>query len=227
MKVNSNEKLIQRNHKLGNIFSIGALAILAVGLFLPGTEFNTLRMSLALVCLVAGFLVFQAGNYFLNRWGRSPRPDELLTQSMKGLDSEFSVFHYETPIHHLLVGPCGVIALLPYGQSGTIYFDTKKKEWKQKGGNFFLKVFGAEGLGRPASEARMELRDLENYLESLGVSAGVAKPDVLLVFTNPKADVQGQGSNVLFVTAAKLKDHLRRKAKENMVYTEVILTKIK
>ena len=227
MKIHSNNKLIQRNHKLGNIFSIGALVILAVGLFLPGTEFNTLRMSLALVCLVAGFMIFQAGNYFLNRWGRSPRPDELLTQSMKGLDSEYSIFHYETPISHLLVGPSGVIALLPYGQNGTLYYDENKKEWRQKGGNFFLKVFGAEGLGRPASDARNELRDLKSYLERIGVSAGVAKPDVLLIFTNPKAEVKGEGSPVPYITAAKLKDYLRKKAKENLVNTEAILSKIK
>jgi hypothetical protein len=227
MRVHSNEKLIKRNHTLGNVFSISALAILAVGLFLPGTEFNTLRMSLALVCLVAGFLVFQAGNYFLNRWGRSPRPDELLTQSMKGLDSDYSIYHYETPISHLLVGPSGMIALLPYGQTGSLFYDENRKEWKQKGGNFFLKVFGAEGLGKPSSEAKIELKDLENYLEKLGVSKSIAKPDVLLVFTNPKADVQGEGSPVPYVTAAKLKDYLRKKAKENMVNTDVILPKIK
>jgi len=226
MKVYSNNKLIKRNHMLGNVFSIGALVILAIGFFLPGGDSSIPRSILALVCLIVGFISFQVGNYFVNRWGKSPRPDEILTQSLKGLDDKYSLYHYETPISHLLVGPPGVIALLPYGQNGTLIFDPKKKEWKQHGGNIFLKFFGQEGLGKPNAEALIEQRDLKGFLERNELNTEMTKPEVLLVFTNTKAEIQGEGSAIPFVTAAKLKDYIRKKAKECNLNSDVINTKL-
>lgn len=222
MNIYANEKLIKRNHKLGNIFSIGALVILAVGLFLPGNDFATTRSILALLCLVIGFLVFQLGNYYVNRWGKSPRPDELLTQSLKGLDNTYSLYHYETAVSHLLVGPCGVIALLPYGQNGFITYDSKKNDWKQRGGNFFLKIFGQEGLGRPNSEAKLEKRDLEKFIAQNNITIDPSQINVVLVFTNSKVDVLGEGSPVLYCKAEKLKDIVRKKAKEILFKPEKI-----
>lgn len=226
MKVYSNDKLIKRNHLLGNIFSIGALVILAVGFFLPGGDSSITRSILALVCLIVGFVAFQVGNYFVNRWGKSPRSDEILTQSLKGLDDKYSLYHYETSISHLLIGPPGVIALLPYGQNGTLIFDPKKKEWKQHGGNIFLKFFGQEGLGKPNAEAMIEQRDVISFLERNGMNAEMAKPAALLVFTNAKAEIQGEGSPTPYVTAAKLKDFVRKKAKEFSVNSDEINMKL-
>ena len=184
MKIYSNEKLIKRNHKLGNIFSIGALVILGVGMYLSyKMPSDLVRVIISYACLIVGFLIFQMGTFYLNRWGRSPRPDEILSQSLKGLDDKFSLYHYMTPVSHLLVGPGGVIALLPYSQKGTMRFDDKKKEWKQYGGNWFLKVFGQESLGRPTSEAKYTEEDLERYLKKVVAEVVEVKPSTLLVFT--------------------------------------------
>ena len=222
MKVYSNEKLIKRNHTLGNIFSIGALVILAVGFFLPGGDSSITRSILALVCLIVGFVSFQVGNYFVNRWGKSPRPDEILTQSLKGLDDKYSLYHYKTPISHLLVGPSWVIAMLPYGQNDTLMYDPNKKEWKQHGGNIFLKFFGQEGLGKPKAQAMIEQQDVISFLERNGITSEMAKPAAVLVFTNAKAEIQGEGSPTPYVTAAKLKDYIRKKAKESNVNSDEI-----
>ncbi len=224
MKIYSNEKLIKRNHKLGNIFSIGALVILGVGMYLSyKMPSDLVRVIISYACLIVGFLIFQIGTFYLNRWGRSPRPDEILSQSLKGLDDKFSLYHYMTPVSHLLVGPGGVIALLPYNQKGTMRFDEKKMEWKQFGGNWFLKVFGQENLGRPISEAKYIQEDLERYLKKIGVEVSEAKPSTLLVFTNAEAKIEGDGSPVAYVSAAKLKEHLRKKGKESPIDTEKVV----
>jgi hypothetical protein len=227
MKIYANEKLIKRNHKLGNILSIGALLILGAGMYLSyKVTTDNLKIILSYSFLIGGFLIFQVGNYFMNRWGKSPRPDEILSAQLKGLDDKYSLYHYTTPVSHLLVGPAGVIALIPFGQNGTLKYEEKKNTWKQYGGNFFLKLFGQEGLGRPISEAKYIKEDLDRYLTKIGATPSAVNSSTLLVFTNEKADVNGEGSPVQYVTAAKLKDHIRKRAKEVMANTDSINTLI-
>jgi hypothetical protein len=82
MKIIKNEKLIQRNSKLGNYISLGALAILGGGMFI---SFNRPEwFAYSLVCLVVGYILTQIGMYMGNRWGRSPRPDEKIDAGLKG-----------------------------------------------------------------------------------------------------------------------------------------------
>jgi hypothetical protein len=224
MKIYSNNKLIKRNHTLGNVFSIGALVILGVGMYLSyKMSTDVVKLIISYACLIVGFLIFQLGTFFTNRWGRSPRPDEIISQSLKGLDDRYTLYHYMTPVSHLLVGPAGVIALLPYSQKGTLQYESKKKDWKQYGGNWFLKLFGQENLGRPASEAKYIKEDLERYLTKIGADVEAVKPGALLVFTNDKAKIIGEGSPVAYVTAAKLKDYLRKKGKETPFDAEKIV----
>ena len=88
MKIIKNEKLIQRNGKIGGWLSIGALAVLGGGMYISFTKPEWFVYSL--VCLVLGFILTQIGMYMSTRWGRSPRPDEKIDTSLKGLHSEFN-----------------------------------------------------------------------------------------------------------------------------------------
>ncbi|MHC1741073.1 MAG: hypothetical protein AB9897_08200 [Anaerolineaceae bacterium] len=223
MKIVSNDKMIKRNNRIGQIASISALVILAVGMFYSFKDTQGAYMTLTFAALILGFILFQIGNYFLNRWGKSPRPDEILSQSLKGLDDKYSLYHYSTEIPHLLIGPAGIFTFLPYSQGGNLFFDAKKKQWRQKGGSIFLKVFAQESLGKPTAEADYAKEQLERFLIKLGVKVDQAKGTALLVFTNPKAEIDGTGSPTPFVTAEKLKDYIRKQAKEvNLAYEPII-----
>ncbi len=159
MKIIKNEKLIERNGKIGNWVSLGALLVLGAGMFLSFNKPEYFTYSLA--SLAIGFIMTQVGMYMSSRWGRSPRPDEALDSGLKGLHSEFSIYHYSSPVSHLLVGPSGVWVLLPYKQGGSILFE--KNRWKLQGGSFvqkYMRIFGQEGLGRPDLEADSETRTL-------------------------------------------------------------------
>ena len=222
MKIFSNEKLIKRNKTLGNVLSLASIAILGTGMFLSFKDKDGTYLPYTFAALIIGFLLFQVGNYFMNRWGKSPRPDEKISQSLKGLDSNYSLYQYTTPIPHLLVGPAGVFTLLPYNQPGIIKYDNNRGRWKQTGGNFFLKAFGGENLGRPELDAKYSVGDVIKYLNKLGVDLGTYIPQSVIVFTNPKSVVEAEGSSTPVVTQEKLKEYIRKQVKVNSVSPELI-----
>src|SRR5512142_2674192 len=120
MRVVKNESLIKRNARIGQYTSLGALAVLGVGMYI-----SLQRQELffyALVALVLGFVLTQVGMYFSNRWGRSPRPDEQLDAALKGLPGDTVLYHYVSPVSHLLVGPAGIWVLRTYHQRGKVTY---------------------------------------------------------------------------------------------------------
>jgi hypothetical protein len=133
MKIFTNDRLIRRNSRLGQFASIGGLLVLVGGMFVSFKYPNL--VGIAWVALLIGFALSQLGLYYGNRWGRRPRPDEHLSLALKSLDDRHTIYHYLTPVPHLLVGPSGIWVILPFHQIGKISFE--KGRYKQKGGNIF------------------------------------------------------------------------------------------
>jgi hypothetical protein len=216
MKIVSNNKLIGRNKKIGNYTTIGSLVILGLGLYISFSAQTSEGFTWSLVCLLGGFLLSQVGIFFGNRWGRSPRPDELLSSNLKGLDDKYVLYHYMTKVNHLLVGPAGIWVLIPFQQQGTITYDTTKQRWHQKGGNWYMKLFGQEGLGRPDQEVTSSLADINAFIKKEDLEfPGLPDPDAAVVFVHPKATVDANEARIPTMQVDKLKDFMRRKAKEN------------
>ena len=213
MKIYSNDKLIKRNRKIGNITSILSIAVLGVGMYFSFKDEDGSYLSLSFASLIIGFLLFQVGNFYMSKWGKSPRPDENLSNALKGLDDRYSLYHYTTPISHLLVGPAGVLCLIPYQQAGSIKFDASKNKWKQSGGNFFLKAFGGEGLGHPEREVNYTVEDAARFFSKKEIDLGSFTPEPVMVFTNNKVILEAEDSEIPAIMAPKLKDLIRKKAK--------------
>jgi hypothetical protein len=169
MKIIKNEKLISRNSKIGQYTSLGALVVLAAGMYISFAK--PALFTYSLICLLVGFIMTQVGMYMGNRWGRSPRPDEKIDAGLKGLHSEFNMYHYSSPVSHLLVGPSGAWVLLPYHQKGKVEF--KKNRWKMSGGGFmqgYMRIFGQESIGRPELDAENEVSTLKKIsMENLSL----------------------------------------------------------
>src|SRR5574338_361246 len=182
MNIVTNEKLVKRNARVAQITMIAGLLVLAGGMFVSFRMPQQFGLSLA--ALMVGFVLSQVGIYFSNRWGRSPRPDQLINQSLKGLDGRWTLYHYTTPASHVLVGPSGVWVLLPHHQRGTISYS--KGRWRQRGGNAYLKLFAQEGLGRPDLEVLGEIDSLQSYLKKQLPEESIPPVQAALVFTNPK-----------------------------------------
>ena len=220
MDITTNERLINRNARIGQITSIIGLVVLAGGMFISFTrpEFFTI----SLIALLVGFGLSQIGIYFGNRWGRRPRPDEILDTALKGLDGRYSLYHYSTPTSHLLVGPAGVWILMPRQQAGTITYDEAKKRWRQKGGNLYLKIFAQENLGRPDLEIGSELHAISSFLEENLPEEGVPEVNVALILTNEKVVVDADNAPSPTLDVRKLKDFIRKTAKGKPISSDLV-----
>lgn len=216
MKIIKNEKLIKRNGTIGQWLSLGALAVLGFGMYLSFTRPELFTYSL--ICLAVGFIMTQVGMYMGTRYGRSPRPDEKLDTGLKGLHSEFNIYHYSTPVSHLLVGPSGVWAILPYQQGGQVLYE--KNRWKLKGGGFlqaYMRIFGQEGLGRPDIEAENEMQAVRKFFEKNMDGMSIPEVKAVLVFTNEKVELDAGDSPIPAMKLKQLKEFLRQSVKNRVL----------
>ena len=216
MKIIKNEKLIQRNGKIGNWISLGALAVLGIGMYISIKR--TDLFPYALVALMAGFIMTQIGIYMGTRYGRSPRPDEKLDAGLKGLQNEFSMYHYTTPASHLMVGPAGVWLLFPYHQRGQVTF--RKNRWQMSGGGFlqgYMRIFGQEGIGRPDIDIDNETRAVKKYLTKQIDENEIPEINAMLVFTSDEVEIEAADTPVPAMKVKQIKDFFRQKAKEKPI----------
>ena len=221
MKVITNEKMIKRNGRIGRIARTGGLIILFASFIV--TFANQMYVNIAFMALLFGFMLTQIGIYFGNRWGRHPRPDELIDQGLKGLSDQYSIYHYMTPVAHLLVGPSGLWVIMPYYQVGKIVFE--KNRWKQKGGGFFqryMRFIGQEGLGRPDLEAPAEVSAINRYIKKQIPGDESPEPNVALVFTNEKAELEVENPPILTLPLKSLKNTIRKLGKEKPLSPDLI-----
>jgi hypothetical protein len=213
MKIIKNEKLIKRNGQIGRVTSVAALVVLGVGMYISFQKPELFSYSMG--ALLLGFILTQVGMYMGNRWGHSPRPDEKLDAGLKGLPGEFSMYHYNTPVSHLLLGPAGLWAILPYHQRGKVTY--QKNRWRNSGGGFFqgyMRLFGQEGLGRPDLEAENEILLLRKFLSKHMEESEIPEIRTVLVFTNDSVEIEAGDSAIPAIKLKQLKEFMRQKGKE-------------
>lgn len=218
MKIIKNEKLIKRNSKIGQWTSLGALVVLGLGMYISFTRTDLFVYSIA--ALLIGFTLTQIGMHMGNRYGRSPRPDEKLDAGLKGLQNEFSIYHYTTPVSHLLVGPAGVWILLPYHQRGRVTF--RKNRWRMSGGGFlqtYMRIFGQESIGRPDIEMDSEVNSLRKFLAKNMDESEIPEINTMMVFTSDDVEIDGEEAPIPAMKLKQVKEYFRQKAKEKVLST--------
>lgn len=213
MIVIRDDKLIDRNGRIGRWTSLAALAVLGVGMYLSFQRPDLFAYSIG--ALILGFTMTQIGMYFSNRWGRSPRPDEQLDLALKGLPGDTTIYHYVASAPHLLVGSMGLWVLLPYHQHGRVTY--QKNRWRISGGGFmqaYMTLFGQEGLGRPDLDATSQTESVKKHLTAR-MDEGLVPPiRAVLVFSSDKVEIVSGDAPLPAVQIRKLKDFMRQRTKE-------------
>ena len=221
MKIIKNEKLIERNGKIGQWMSLASLIVLGLGLYISFKMPEYFVYSI--VCLVIGFTMTQISIYMGNRWGRSPRADEKFDAGLKGLHSDFVIYHFSSPVSHLLIGPSGAWVLHPLHQRGKISY--QKNRWKLSNGGFlqaYMSVFGQEGLGRPEIDAENEVQALRKFLAKKMDESAIPEIKPILVFTNDEIEVDAGDSPIAAMRLKQLKEFMRQGGKNRSLSNEQI-----
>ena len=185
MKLIINETLIKRNKRIGNILSILGIAILASGLILNLRPTPT-RTTISFGALIVGFIIAQVSTYYVNKFGRTPRFDEIISDNLSKLNNKYSFYVYRSPVPLLITGPYGLWIPIPIAASGELYYD---KKWKQRGGGFLLKFFGQENIGRPHIDVEANEKMIREFLEKHFSESEMPTVKSILVSLHPKATI--------------------------------------
>ena len=167
MRVNTNERFIQRKARLGKYSSLGGLVVLTGGMVINFSKPDLFELSL--LCLVAGFAIASVGAYNVSRWVKPPRGDEVLVKSLKGLSNKYRLYNYIVPVPHILLTPFGLYVLHCKKLDGDITYRGSEK-WHQKVDiKRRLKLFfGAEQpVGKPTNELAADMGNLVNIFKRL------------------------------------------------------------
>lgn len=216
MKLIRNDKLIKRNKKLGNILFIGGIVVLGSGLILSFNPTMT-KTLISFAALIVGFVVSQISTYYVNRFGRSPRFDELISDNLAKYNNDYSLYVYSSPVPLLFIGPEGIWIPVPIGASGEIYFD---KKWKQRGGPALLRLFGQDNIGKPELDVASNEEEVMKFLDKILTEDEMPPINSILVSMNPKT-VIGDVDNA--PTPIVPLDALRRKMRKFERNAEVVV----
>lgn len=219
MKIFTNEALIKRNRRIAIFFMIGGMAVLAGGMWV--TSQSPELAWVTLLTLLFGLLFSQVGFYFMNRYGRSPATHQLFNSALKGLDSNYALFHFTTPTSHLLVGPAGLWVLSPRYQRGKILF--AKGRWHHRGAGLFqayLNLFAQQGLGRPDLELPYEIEKVQAHLKKLMPEETIPPVKAALVFVDRDIKIEiapDEKPPAETLALPKLKEYIRKQAKKKLI----------
>jgi len=224
MKISINETLINRNKKLSQIVLYISLGILAIGFLWTIRNTSPSSSLWGYLLLIPVYLLVQISIFMTNKWARSPRPDEVVVQSLKGLNDLHHLYIYTTPIPYFLVGPAGIWIINPYHHEGEITYHSEKGRFEQKGGgNFLTKFFAQDSLPNLMRDSINSKRLLERFFNSEKIKMG-SEPQVVNIFYSENANVRAKNAPVPTIQAKKLKDTIRRFSKENILSQQEILT---
>jgi hypothetical protein len=219
MRIVIDEKKVKRQALFGRIALFGSLAILLGGLALTllGPQFGLFSMDnlgtfylIYTVILVAGFAVSRVGMYYGNRYLAAGRPEMVLREHLKGLDRKYALLVFKEPVDYLLIEPGGVTVLIIKTQAGKIAY--KDGKWKSRQGILSYWMGRDEPLGNPTNEAKEALTKVNAILTEKAPSLKV-NLRALIVFSNPKADLDLEPSPIPILRADDLKDYLRGEGK--------------
>ena len=182
---------MRRMATIGKYTSFLGMAALLGGFalaFLPeGTFENTQALLFyQLLALSGGWIISQVGMYLSHRYVRSPRPDEVLDDTLKKVAKGGRLYHYALSAPHILLMPYGLIVINAKYQGGEIIVNSEGK-WIQHGVGM-RKYFGQEGIGKPDAE-------IEKMVQSVAAFLNENAPDVeeipiapMIVFTTKGVD---------------------------------------
>lgn len=224
MQIVRNESLVARRKRIGQVTSMVGLAVLIGGMaftwLAPKWDIPPeVTLYVPFLALLGGFILSSIGIYYTNHWGRSPRPDEVLDTSLKGMERRYKLYHFALPAPHVLLTPQGLVVLVLKTEPGEFTIDGDK--WRQRlSATRILGFMGREGIGKPAKEAAYLVDQMQSFLEKQAPEIQGVPVDAVVVFVADRVTLNVvKESSVPPVRAAKLKGFLRSRSGNQLSHT--------
>ncbi|NOZ29084.1 MAG: hypothetical protein GXP39_13690 [Chloroflexi bacterium] len=213
MRVITNDKYIERRARIGNIASWVGLGILAAGM---AASFRPEYIYIAFACLILGFIAANIGTYQLRRFGRRPRPDQVLSRELRGFDDRYVFFAWTAPLPYVVVGPPGVFVFITRDQSGRVICEGDR--WRQP--FRITRIFaalGQEGLGNPTKELQSEIEHMKEWLAQHLPEGEIPPVYGAVVFIHPKVQLELHDPTVPVLPANRLRSWFRNYARKRVL----------
>ena len=214
MKLVINEKYIKRNKKLGGAIFITNLLVLGIGAYFAFTGDMT-KVYYSWIALIIGFTLTRISMYYMNRFGRNPRYDEVLSEVFGKLRNDYTFFSYSSPVPYLLLGPCRLWLPILVTSGGKISFE--KGKWKHSGVGIFQRMIGQEALVNPEQDVAEASKKIQEHLSKHGISDSQQpslQPVLVLLMTNTTLGNLDDAPYPV-VTLPELKRFIRKEDREN------------
>jgi hypothetical protein len=201
MQVSRNDKLITKRNKYAGYATLAGL-ICAIGA-LAGFFFLQQNILVWTVGIILSLLFSAYGNYAMRRWGRPPRPDQVIEKELKGLDDKYHLYAWNLPVPYVLLSPQGVYAFATRDQGGKITVNGSRWSSKFNAARIFF-AFAQEGLGNPGAEAADQAGRLEKWIKTkMPEMQGSVQPVVLFLANNVQLTISEPAVPVMQVEGLK------------------------
>jgi hypothetical protein len=204
MRVVVNERLIKsRANAAKNATTIGLLMLV----FAVVASFNARFVLIAYASLLISLPLVGWGINRAEKWLRDPRPDQVVSKALKGLDHSHQLYSSVLPVEQVLLSPSGLFVLLIRLADGKIWCHGDKWRRRFVFGRLF-RLFSEEPLGNPSKQAQAQAAKLRRL-----VTARLPDQDVpiypVIVFVAPNVELTVVDSAVPAVLLSDLKAQLR------------------
>ncbi len=196
MKLTVNETYIKKRAKIAMYLSWGSMLALVLAMVASfrvkptSPDYRTWIM-VSFAALLIGILMANVGTYNVRRFGRKPRPDQMIANALERLDNRYHFYSWTLPSPYVLQTPAGCYVFITRDLDGKVSY--KGGKWKSAfSWKKLLNIFGQEGMGKPAKEAKAEKEVMEKYLREHMPDAEIPVYPVL-VFLSPKVSLEIEG----------------------------------
>lgn len=194
MRVETNEKLAQRNRKLAQYLFFATFGVLILGMLFVNqqaaniSEDNILAISLLQVLVLPlAFITTIISVRMTNLWVRQPRPEVVIREGLKGIGNKSVLYnYYHFPARHVLIAPQGVFAIVTRFQDGRFTVDGDKWVTHKSALTRALSIFRFDNIGNPTNDALKAAAHVKAQLQPIAPNVEVHP---VVVFVSPRAEL--------------------------------------
>ncbi len=195
MRIIADDSRIQRRARIGERAPfIGLIVIAGITLLIVGKlEWFLLPIGslLSAILVTIGFIITMIGGYLGERYVGALAHYKKVPEALKGLDNQYVLLMYKTPLPFILIGPEGVTVITVKSQGGNITY--RKGKWRQNEKfGIWRRIAGQESLGQPHKMAEAEAEEMQYYLKKrlpLNIEVPV-RPSLLFIHPNVALDAE-------------------------------------